>query len=117
MRFRWVFSLLLLTLLAAPILYAVGAGDTRDEELAHYDKELNKVFGKLIQQLDPKEQQKLKAAQRAWLKMRDLDCEWAFVDRRDCLIDRTVNRTTELKKTDFQSKSGKYGSIEYGGIN
>lgn len=109
MRFLGILSVLLLTLLTA---FAAGAEDTRNSELAHYDKELNEVFGKLIQQLGPKEQQKLRAAQRAWLQMRDLDCEWAFVDNRDCLIDRTINRTTELKKTNFQSKNGKYGSIE-----
>lgn len=34
------------------------------------------------------------------------------IDKRDCLIDRTVNRTNELKNTDFNAKDGKYGSLD-----
>jgi len=87
-------------------------GDTRDAELKNSDRELNAVYSKILQKLDLKAQQKFKAAQRAWLQMRDLDCEWAYIDKRDCLIDRTVNRTNELKNTDFNAKDGKYGSLD-----
>lgn len=100
-----------LSLIAAPAIPDVG-GDTRDAELKNLDRELNALYSRIIQKLEPKAQQKLKAAQRAWIQMRDLDCEWAYIDKRDCLIDRTVNRTNELKTTDFNAKDGKYGSLD-----
>jgi uncharacterized protein YecT (DUF1311 family) len=87
-------------------------GDTRDAELRSFDRELNAVYSKILQKLNSKAQQKLKAAQCAWLQMRDLDCEWAYIDKRDCLIDRIVNRANELKNTDFNAKDGKYGSLD-----
>ncbi|MGO4382593.1 lysozyme inhibitor LprI family protein [Pseudoduganella sp. RAF19] len=107
-----VFSLLL----AVGTAFADVGGDTRDAELKHFDKELNVVYSKIIQRLNVKGQQKLKAAQRAWLQMRDLDCEWAYRDKRDCLIDRTVNRTKELTDTDFDAKDGEYGAIDLGAV-
>lgn len=90
----------------------MSVGTHGDAELKSFDTELNAVYAKIIQRLDAKAQQKLKAAQRAWLQMRDLDCEWAYIDKRDCLIDRTVNRTNELKNTYFNSKGGKYESSD-----
>jgi uncharacterized protein YecT (DUF1311 family) len=101
-------------LLAASSANADVGGDTRDAELKQFDKELNAVYSKIMQRLDPKAQQKLKAAQRAWLQMRDLDCEWAYRDKRDCFIDRTVNRTKELTDTYFAAKDGKYGAVDLG---
>jgi hypothetical protein len=95
--------------------FAEVGGDTRDAELKHFDKELSVVYSKITQRIDVKGQQKLKASQRAWLLLRDLDCEWAYRDMRDYLIDRTVNRTKELTDTDFEAKDGKYGAIELGG--
>jgi uncharacterized protein YecT (DUF1311 family) len=100
-----------LSLIVGPVIADVG-GDTRDAELKNLDRELNAVYSRIIQKLEPKAQQKLKAAQRSWLQMRDLDCEWAYIDKRDCLIDRTANRTNELKNTDFNAKDGKYGSLD-----
>ncbi len=107
-----VLFLLLISIAMSPAM-ALGTDDTRDAELAHYDKELNDVFGRILKKLDAKGQQKLRAAQRAWIQMRDADCEWAFVDKYDCLIDRTIIRTKELKESDFESKSGRYGSVEH----
>ena len=103
--------MVVLGLISGPAIADVG-GDTRDAELKNLDHELNVVYSKIIQKLEPKGQQKLKAAQRAWLQMRDLDCEWAYIDKRDCLIDRTANRTNELKNTDFNPKDGKYGALD-----
>lgn len=100
-----------LSLIAGPTIADVG-GDTRDAELKNLDRELNSVYSKITQKLEPKAQQKLKAAQRTWLQMRDLDCEWAYIDKRDCLIDRTANRTNELKNTDFSAKDGIYSSLD-----
>ncbi len=61
-----------------------------------------------MKQLRPKEQKKPRDAQRAWIKMRDIDCGWAFTDIRDCLMDRTDNRTSELKNSWFFTKNGEY---------
>ncbi|HZH43382.1 MAG TPA: lysozyme inhibitor LprI family protein [Lysobacter sp.] len=87
------------------------AQDTRDGELAMADDELNAAYKALLANLDTAGQQHLRAAQRAWIQMRDADCQWAFVDRRDCLIDRTTNRTEELKNTYFSAKDGEYKSL------
>src|SRR6266566_8589758 len=106
-----------LTLLVAslPLLSAtslVMSQDTRNAEMAHYDKRLNEVYKVVLSALPPEKQQKLKEAQRAWITMRDSDCGWAFVDSRDCEIDRTVIRTKELEETWFMASNGDYSSIE-----
>ncbi len=87
------------------------AQNTRDAELASADSELNEVYNKIYMRLDSTNKEKLKSAQRMWLKMREYDCEWAFVDRRDCLIDRTINRTNELKETYFFANNNDYINI------
>jgi uncharacterized protein YecT (DUF1311 family) len=87
---------------------SLTSGDTRDDELAGANKELNRVYRTLLEQLNSEQQKALKAAQRAWITMRDNDCKWAFVDMRDCLMDRTDSRTKELQETYFQSKGGAY---------
>ncbi len=88
------------------------AQDTRQAELSHYDARLNEVYKAVLGVLPPDKQQKLRAAQKAWIAMRDSDCEWAFVDLRDCVIDRTTNRTKELEETWFMASNGDYSSIQ-----
>lgn len=105
---RVILSVLLLLSSGA---YALGQDDTRSAELASYDKKLNQTYQAILRDLSPEQQVQLKEAQRAWLKMRDADCSWAFVDNRDCLIDRTINRTKELQSSMFTTKAGAYISI------
>ena len=107
-------STCLVVLLASPIKLAHApamAQDTRNAELALSDEKLNLVYGRIMKQISAEKQKALKAAQRAWIAMRDADCKWAFVDIRDCLIDRTDNRTNELQETYFQWETGEYQSI------
>src|SRR5579883_2355182 len=86
--------------------------DTRNAELADSDDKLNETYQKIMSQLDKKQQAALKEAQKAWIKMRDADCRWAFSDIRDCLMDRIDNREKELKTTWFGAKNGDYTSLE-----
>ena len=88
------------------------AQNTRDAELSHYDARLNEVYKAVLSALPSDKQQKLREAQRAWIAMRDNDCGWAFVDSKDCAIDRTINRTKELEETMFMAGSGDYSSVE-----
>ena len=102
-------GLLFLTITVFFIFTAVlKAQDTRDAELKASDAELNKVYKTIMMRLSKDDQAKFKAAQLAWIKFRDLDCKWAYVDSRDCLGDRTDDRINELRKTWFMDSSGKY---------
>jgi len=94
------------------VMSLVMSQDTRNAEMAHYDTRLNEVYKAILSALSPEQQQKLREAQRAWITMRDSDCGWAFVDSRDCKIDRTVVRTKELEGTWFTASNGDYSSIE-----
>jgi uncharacterized protein YecT (DUF1311 family) len=71
------------------------------------DAELNKVYQQLLRSSEPEEQPKLKAAQLAWLKFRDAQCDYEsalnvggtmypmVVDY--CLADVTQARTKQLR--------------------
>ena len=87
------------------------AQSTRDAELNSSDAELNKIYKAIMMKLDKDGQAKLKAAQLAWIKFRDLDCKWAFTDTRDCLMDRTEHRTKELEETWFFDASKEYKQV------
>ena len=104
--------LLLAALTSLMPISTVAAQDTRDAELSSSDQDLNEVYKAVMKRLGVEEQQHLKTAQRAWIQMRDADCEWAFVDRRDCLMDRTDHRMEQLKQTYFQDKDGNYESLD-----
>ncbi len=90
------------------IVCAAGTQDTRDAELKFYDARLNRVYQQIRGELSEEGKKYLRNAQRAWIQTRDNDCMWAFADKRDCLIDRTINRTQELKSSFFIDKYGKY---------
>lgn len=110
---KYLYTTLILTALSIYSGGALSAGiyDTRNDELEVHDMELNSAYKNLMNTLDANKQKHLREAQRAWLVMRDNDCKWAFVDIRDCLIDRTINRTSELTKSWYQTKDGKYRSL------
>lgn len=93
--------------------FAEVGGDTRPDEYAYVDKELNSTYTQLLNMLSPEKQLLLRKSQKAWLIFRDLDCKWAFTaEPLDCLIDRTTLRVNELKDTFFEDKVGKYGPLE-----
>jgi uncharacterized protein YecT (DUF1311 family) len=88
--------------------------DTRPYELAHFDKKLNKCYKKILEKLSPSDQIKLRKAQRQWIVFRDLDCTWSFRGAPfDCMIERTINRTKELKETMFDDTKGNYSSLNF----
>lgn len=71
------------------------------------DASMNQVYRKLVSMLDEEEQAQLKEAQLAWLKYRDMNCEFVAdqykggsirpLIQASCLKDLTKNRTTQLK--------------------
>ena len=71
------------------------------------DAALNKTYQELAAMLEVEEKAQLKAAENAWLKYRDANCEFVADQYKGgsirpmiaamCLADVTSNRTTELK--------------------
>lgn len=82
------------------------AQDTRDGELAQADARLNATYKTLIDQLGDQDRATLRAAQRAWIALRDLDCEVGWADRRDCLIARTDERERQLRGSIYWTPRG-----------
>ena len=76
------------------------------DEYKKADAELNHVYQQLLPKLEAAHQEKLKAAQRAWVTFRDADCEYeafAFeggsmqpLIRYSCLETATKARTAQL---------------------
>ena len=96
----------------SPSVGAVGANDTRPAELAFSNKKLNSTYQLLLKRLSTENQTNLRAAQRAWIKFRDLDCKWAFAaEINDCLIDRTESRIEQLNETLFFDPEGNYETL------
>jgi uncharacterized protein YecT (DUF1311 family) len=88
-------------------------GDTRPAEFATADKELNRTYTMLMKQLRKEEQEKLKKAQRIWISLREADCKWASAaEPLDCMMERTIHRTEELKGSMFWAPNGEYTSLE-----
>ena len=105
---------------AAPLegqLRRRGCGDERtqtemnrcaDWEYRATDAELNQVYGQLRARLDPKRQQALTGAQRAWIRYRDAHCSYEAsaneggslepFTRSTCLARVTRGRTAELRQ-------------------
>lgn len=78
-----------------------------EDEYKKADAELNRVYRQLLPKLEAAHQEKLKAAQRAWLAFRDAHCEceaFAFdggsmqpLMRFSCLDGETHTRTQQLQ--------------------
>jgi uncharacterized protein YecT (DUF1311 family) len=78
------------------------------------DASLNRVYQQLVKMLEPAEKSQLKAAQTAWIKYRDTNCEFVADQYKGgsirpmiyglCLADVTQNRTSELK-TQIEERS------------
>lgn len=76
-------------------------------EAEAWDALLNSEYQQVIGNLDGKAEEKLRAAQRAWLTMRDNDCAIPFevyaggtiagVIAANCLMERTAVRTLQLR--------------------
>ena len=84
----------------------VRAQDTRDAELASADRSLNEAYQAILGRLRPQDQVALRKAQRAWIAFRDADCALGDEDHRDCLIERTDDRETQLRDTAYFDTKG-----------
>jgi len=77
-----------------------------DEEFRFYDRQLNQVYRELMRRLPAEERGRLKAAERAWIKFRDLECDFEAFPMRGgsgealfvgaCLVEQTKNRLHQL---------------------
>ena len=81
--------------------------DCAGKEYKAADAALNQVYRQLVAMLDDEENAQLKEAQTAWLKYRDLNCDFVADQYKGgtirpmihglCLADVTKNRTAELR--------------------
>jgi uncharacterized protein YecT (DUF1311 family) len=79
-----------------------------DMEYRHYDRLLNQNYRLLMQALPPREQVRLREAQRAWIRFRDLECDFEGYEMRGgsgepllvlgCKAELTKRRVRELKQ-------------------
>ncbi|GAA3699392.1 hypothetical protein GCM10022421_02170 [Oceanisphaera sediminis] len=85
--------------------------ELNEQSRQHYqtaDQALNQAYGRLMNKLDPARKQKLKTAQRAWLKFRDAQAELVSsayeggsiqpLSHSEELKRLTENRTKELEQ-------------------
>ena len=95
---------------ADPCTHAQSQAEMNDcagKEYKAADAVLNQVYRQLVAKLDDEEKSQLKEAQTAWLKYRDLNCDFVADQYKGgtirptihglCLADVTKNRTTELR--------------------
>ena len=75
-------------------------------ETARWDKRLNASYKSLLATLDPARQKALVAAEAAWLKFRDANCDFVFdpnggqaarMAANECVLRMTAERTLELE--------------------
>jgi uncharacterized protein YecT (DUF1311 family) len=76
-------------------------------EMKIQDAALNAAYRDALTRLNPRQQGKLRTAQRAWLAFRDADCaahhdeDWgslSTISANFCVLRRTVERTIELEE-------------------
>jgi uncharacterized protein YecT (DUF1311 family) len=82
--------------------------DCSKKEFDKADQELNRVYKQLMARLEGEHKNKLKTAELAWIKYRDLNCECeSFINEggsiyplvyNSCLTNMTNNRIKELKE-------------------
>ena len=75
-----------------------------DAEFSAADKKLNDTYSKLLNALDPEGQHKLKESQRAWVKFRDLNAEFAGDSSRGGSAESVIIVDTETQMTEARIK-------------
>ena len=73
------------------------AQDAKVVEYQTADAELNNTYKQLMGKLGTQDKEKLKESQRRWNAFRNVDCEYGLVDKFDCLLARTKERTQQLQ--------------------
>jgi len=80
--------------------------DCISAEIERQDVRLNKAYKTLMANQTPERKKQLQEAQRAWIKFRDLNCNFyhdpdggsiARVNANSCLMSMTANRAKELE--------------------
>ena len=72
---------------------------------AHWDKQLTIAYQQAMKDANPAEKDKLREAERAWIKYRDANCNYyaagegsiARIDAAACMLNMTQKRAEELK--------------------
>jgi uncharacterized protein YecT (DUF1311 family) len=79
--------------------------DCISAEMKRQDTQLNETYKTLTSKLSKKRKGELQEAQRAWIKFRELNCNFygdegsiAQVAVNDCFLDATTDRAKELKR-------------------
>jgi len=99
--------------LSKPCIAAPGGETTAgmiqctQREIKAWDALLNTEYKQLLDKLQPKSAERIRAAQRAWIKMRDGDCGLSYetfeggtiagVIAAGCMLDRTATRALQLQ--------------------
>ena len=75
-------------------------------ETKHQDIRLNNAYKNVIGLIPPQRQKQLQETQRAWIKYRDLNCDFyadpnsgtsAILNSNSCFLDTTASRVKELE--------------------
>jgi uncharacterized protein YecT (DUF1311 family) len=106
-----IFSLFSLSSYAADCSEALTMTEMKicsDEEYKKADQRLNKIYSAYRSTLDNQRKEAIKNIQLAWIKYRDLSCEYAALGGKGgsiysyiislCLIDMTNQRIKDLEK-------------------
>lgn len=75
-----------------------------DANFNQADRELNNVYGKLLNRLDAEGQRKLKTSQRAWLKFRDSNAEFIADSNRGGSIEPIIVVDTKTQMTQARTR-------------
>src|SRR5215469_11032103 len=86
----------------------IEMNDCAAKEFHDADQKLNKLYAELSRKLEPDRLEKLKEAERAWIKFRDADCDFqTYLNRggtiypmvyNGCLTENAKNRIKQLEQ-------------------
>ena len=92
----------------SPDLGQQGMNQCAYEVFNVQDRELNKLYGRLLKQSDAEAAKQLQAAQRAWVQFRDLECIFetpdaggslAPLEKASCMTALTKSRISDFKRS------------------
>ena len=107
---------IIITITTSPVSYAQTMYDMKDESASKYkqaDAELNRIYKMARESCDSEGKERLKKAQLAWIKYRELCCEaeasiyeggsMSGLVHINCMIDLTKERTVRLRVYDVEN--------------
>ncbi|WP_107852859.1 lysozyme inhibitor LprI family protein [Oceanimonas marisflavi] len=104
--------ILIIHLLLPTLTFAATQVELNEQSHQEYlvaDKALNETYGRLMDSLSPNRRQKLKTAQRAWLRFRDAQAElvssaWEGGSIRPLIHSEELKRLTEQRTRELQQQ-------------